>query len=200
MKYKKLSRASLSLTTILAASTVLSTLIAVTSVGIAFNNVQTLRTSRDSALAQVVQLQKDNADLKVKNDKLTATAFQPADDRSAWTNDNLLIRFNEARLAAGLKQLSIDQNLAKYAQADLQGNCPNISHDPFRKLTLTTAFNRYIQVDELLSAGYDTPKLAVAGLLASPTHRDGVLDPSLKYIGIGLLSTPANCVSFIIGK
>ena len=118
----------------------------------------------------------------------------------AFTFDNLLIRLNEARLEAGLKRLTTDSFLSKEADDDLVDNCPVTGHERFRAKVDRGVFRAYRQVGEVLSGGARTPQQAIEGLLASPTHKDAILDPSFARVGIGLRAGSVNCVAFIIAR
>lgn len=126
---------------------------------------------------------------------------QTAAEREAHqehTFDNLLVRFNEVRLANGLPQLATDSRLSSAARKDLEGNCPVTGHDAFRKQNDAGAFAGRGLVTEMLNSGYLTPKGLVEGLMESPTHRDGILSKDAKYLGIGVSSSGlTNCVSFV---
>ncbi len=124
------------------------------------------------------------------------------DPHAAFAYDNMLIRVNEARLAHGLNQLIDDQYLSKQAQVDLMGNCPITSHDNFRKGLASGYFRNYTLVSEDLQSGSLTPLAAVNDLLASPTHADAMVGTSHSWthVGIGIATSPMNCVSIIFAK
>lgn len=124
------------------------------------------------------------------------------DARGDWTFDNLLIRLNEARLANGERQLGTDNYLSKYAQQDLDNNCPVTSHSNLRSLADTGVFKNYSGVAEDLGnvASYATPEIMISTFLASPTHKDILLDSSYTRVGIGVVDSPTHCVSFIFAK
>lgn len=124
------------------------------------------------------------------------------DPHSEFTYDNLLIRLNEARLAHGLPQLGTDSYLSSEAQKDLIGDCPATGHENFRNEFDKGAFKNYSQVAEAVDSGDVTPLAAIGSLLASPTHADAIIGTTDHWdrVGIGVLTSPANCVSFILGK
>jgi uncharacterized protein YkwD len=138
---------------------------------------------------------------------VTVQAAQPVptaapDPHGLFTYDNVLIRVNEARLRAGLPQLYDDQYLSSEAQKDVSQNCPVKSHDYFRKEAAAGDFSKYVQVAEDLASGDLTPTQSVSGLLESPTHADIMVGKENGWtrLGIGIETSPVNCVSLIFGK
>lgn len=144
----------------------------------------------------------ENASEKAVTTPPVITTPTPSDPHVLFTYDNLLIRLNEARLAHGLPQLATDNYLSSEAQKDMINNCPNISHDNFRNAVGKGDFKSYTQVAEDLASGDATPLAAVTGLLNSPTHADIMVGSTYNWtvVGIGVSTTPTNCVSFIFGK
>lgn len=126
----------------------------------------------------------------------------PHDDHPEFNRDNMLIRVNEARLAHGLNQLFDDRYLATQAQKDLVNNCPVTNHTNFGSLFNKGIFKDYSQVAETLNSGEMTPQAAIQAFLDSPTHADILIGQSWdwKYVGIGIVNVPYNCVSLIFGK
>jgi uncharacterized protein YkwD len=124
------------------------------------------------------------------------------DSHSEFTFDNVLIRLNEARLAAGLPQLATDSYLSGKAQEDLRGNCPVKNHNSLREKYDRGEFRGYRLVAEDLTSGAGGPQEAINDLLRSPTHADAMVGESWgwRVVGIGILTEPTNCVSLIIGK
>lgn len=130
----------------------------------------------------------------------TPTPTPTPDQYPEFTFDNMLLRMNEARLAANLEQVATDSYLTKYALEDLKNNCPISSHSNFRLWGDLGAFTRYIEVGEVLVSNIDTPQEAMDSFLKSPTHKDTILDPSYTRVGIGIVTSPVNCVSMIFGR
>lgn len=111
---------------------------------------------------------------------------QLTDVRAALTLDNCLIRWNEARINAGVKQVPTQDLAIKDAQLradDIHSGKTTYSHDGFRKYRQDGTFKQaYGEV--LVQAPTCTE--AINKFLESPTHKTGVLDPDQKYIGIGI--------------
>ncbi len=113
--------------------------------------------------------------------------IEPTPDIRAEVNiDNLLIRFNEARLAAGLKQLGTDSTMDDMAQAradEMATDKVEYGHQGFRNRIksgkIPAGWAEIITVAA-------TPTIAVQEWLDSPTHRDIVLDPDAKAMGLGI--------------
>jgi uncharacterized protein YkwD len=129
----------------------------------------------------------------------TATPTPTPDQHATWTYDNLLIRFNEMRLANGLTMLSSSNYLAEQAEKSLEGNCPVTGHSNFRKLGDLGVFRQFNKTSENLASGVFTPQQAIEGLMNSPTHKASMTSPELDILGIGLATEKGtNCVSFIM--
>lgn len=133
---------------------------------------------------------------------ITPTPVPTGDPHGEFIYDNMLIRVNEARLARGLNQLYTDDYLSSIAQKDLKNNCPVVSHENFRENSNNGSFKDYDSVAENLSSGLVTPKDTVDRLLTSPTHADIMIGQSYHWthIGIGIVTSPVNCVSLIFGR
>lgn len=132
----------------------------------------------------------------------TSAPKQAPDQYAAFTYDDMLVRLNDTRLQYGLKQLEDDPYLSARAQQDLQNNCPVTSHDSFRKQYEAGNFKNYNQTSEELQSGAQTPLEAINAILDSPAHRDGLIGQSWGWtkVGIGIVTSPVNCVSIILGK
>ena len=99
---------------------------------------------------------------------------------------------NQERAAARLAPLSIHPVLMAEAQrfSGVQAELGMLSHRGIDNTTagqrLTRAGYRWSFYGENLAAGQDTPEAAVAGWMASPSHRATMLNPKAREIGIGL--------------
>jgi uncharacterized protein YkwD len=122
------------------------------------------------------------------------------DERAAFTVDNLLIRLNEARLEAGLAQLSKDTYLSQKSLEILEDNCPVTSHKNFDTLYDRGEFKKYSRIGNILNSNVATPKQSVEEFLKSPTHKDILLTKDAEFIGIGVRTSPVNCVSVLITR
>lgn len=127
------------------------------------------------------------------------------DPLADFTYSDLLVRMNDTRLAHGLDQIGTDSYLSLEAQKDLAGNCPVNSHDNFEKEFNSGKFTFYKGVAEILTSSASdttTPLDALNALLSSPAHADILTNPryNFKRVGIGVVTSPVNCVSFIFSQ
>lgn len=141
----------------------------------------------------------------IKTVTVTALPIVPTptpDNHAQMTVDNLMIRFNEVRLANGLKQAISTEKLNTVAQGSAQDLCKvgQISHEYVRKYN--DAHN--VTYGEIVAYNYITPLDTVNGWLNSPTHKSILLDAKVKWIGLGITPTGVNniknCVSIIVSN
>jgi len=130
---------------------------------------------------------------------LFAGLLAPARPVQASTELNRLIELtNQHRRAAGCQDLRWQPQLADTAQrhaADMASN-NYFSHtgrdgSTFAARIKATGY-RYRRAAENIAAGYATPDDVVAGWMASPGHRQNILNCSLRDVGIGFGNNPAS--------
>lgn len=116
-------------------------------------------------------------------------------------HDNCLVTFNTARLQNGLHQALNDGFLQNYAQKHAEdiASGKTSGHAEFDAWVNSGKFSGmgYAYVAELIEDGNQntTCPSAVNDLLSSPTHRNGLLSPNVKSVGVG---TAGNEVVYII--
>lgn len=98
---------------------------------------------------------------------------------------------NNYRAENGLSPLSWDDNLAAVAQMhcdDMQArgyfdhNTPE-GKTPFERMTDYGIV--YLSAGENLAVGYPTPESVMEGWINSESHRQNILNPTFKYMGVG---------------
>ena len=98
---------------------------------------------------------------------------------------------NNYRAENGLAPLSWDDNLAAVAQMhcdDMQTrdyfdhNTPE-GKTPFERMTDYGIV--YLSAGENLAVGYPTPESVMEGWMNSESHRQNILNPTFKYMGVG---------------
>ncbi|WP_432174289.1 CAP domain-containing protein [Streptomyces sp. Tue6028] len=99
---------------------------------------------------------------------------------------------NSERSKAGCSAVTLNAKLSKAAQAhsaDMASH-QNMSHtgsdgsDPGQRIT--SAGYSWSSYGENVAYGYSTPEQVMAGWMASPGHRENILNCSFKEIGVGL--------------
>lgn len=118
-----------------------------------------------------------------------------ADEHGPLTVDNCLIRFNEARLRDKQKQVADTPSINRIAQGraeEMASGASPLGHDGFRSL-IDKGVVSESNTGELVTTA-KTCTEAVTNLLGSPTHADGLADPRMREIGIGISK---NVVVFI---
>jgi uncharacterized protein YkwD len=114
------------------------------------------------------------------------------DQASSWRAEILLL-VNQERVANGL--VTVTQNPTLEEQATYYA-CEMIHYDFFDHVnpaTGTTLGERadqfgydYLVIGENLAAGQTSPEAAMADWMASPGHRDNILDPRFTELGVGV--------------
>jgi uncharacterized protein YkwD len=121
-----------------------------------------------------------------------SVASCPTPARAAAETQALLHLMNDARASAGLGALVLDPRLTATAQAYACENAARQSLDHlgsdgsdllerFRRSGLKPAL-----AAENTGLGYQNAEAAFAGWMASPHHRDNILQPQVTSVGIGL--------------
>lgn len=118
---------------------------------------------------------------------------QPADSGFPYTlsgfGEEVLRLTNEARAAAGAPPLEADPTLAEMAQARMEENRGRLTHTRPDGTTPDTIFEEYdtglICTGEIIMSSSRSPQAIVNGFLASPSHRENLLNPDHRYVGIG---------------
>jgi len=120
----------------------------------------------------------------------------PTDDRAELTVDNVLIRFNEKRLAADLPQLPTNLQYNKVAEQRAKEVCAvnKVDHSGLREAVESGQLPSGSR--EVIAFGIPNSTTTVAEWIKSPTHRDFVLSDDIKEIGIGVYQ---DCTA-IVGK
>lgn len=126
-------------------------------------------------------------------DAATFLPEQPADSGFPYTlgsfGEEVLRLTNEARAAAGSPPLEADPTLTEMAQARMEENWGRLTHTRPDGTTPDTIFGEYdtdlICTGEIIMSSSRSPQAIVNGFLASPSHRENLLNPDHRYVGIG---------------
>ena len=114
----------------------------------------------------------------------------------AWENLSFLDRvvelINAARRQAGVEPLSTAPSLTEAAQRQARAiaEADVLTHtapdgSSIESRVEAAGYGGWTVLAEVLAAGLTSPEAAVAEWLASPEHRNRLLDPALKEIGAG---------------
>lgn len=104
---------------------------------------------------------------------------------------------NEAREEAGLPALETDPVLTEMAQARMEETGGKLTHTRPDGSTPDTIFGEYDAglrcTGEIIMSTSRSPRAVVDGFLGSPAHRENLLNPEHRYVGIGTAwgETPA---------
>ena len=104
---------------------------------------------------------------------------------------------NEARAEAGAPPLELDPTLNEMAQARKDENKGKMTHIRPDGSTADTIFKEYDTdltcTGEIIMSTAQSPEAIVNGFLAGKSHRENLLNPGHKYVGIGVSwgETPA---------
>ncbi len=104
---------------------------------------------------------------------------------------------NEARAEAGAPPLELDPTLNEMAQARKDENKGKMTHIRPDGTTADTIFKEYDTdltcTGEIIMSTAQSPEAIVNGFLAGKSHRENLLNPGHKYVGIGVSwgETPA---------
>ena len=107
--------------------------------------------------------------------------FCSADDLSAVVQE-----VNVLRRKYGLRQLGNDTYLARFARSRSAAMAAErrLSHTGYEQ-ALRQAGLEDDSIGENVAYNFDTPEAVMEGWLASPGHRDNILRPAYKRIGVG---------------
>lgn len=111
----------------------------------------------------------------------------------AVTREVILARINEVRAANHVKPLHYDTRLEAAArrQADLMAKYDRIAHELGSSLRdRVSAAGYHEAVGENLAGGQKTLEAAIAGWLASPSHRRTMLHPYFTEFGFAVVTRP----------
>ena len=118
-------------------------------------------------------------------------------DTGKQFREQLLELTNQYRAANGRPPLFLSDHLSQSAQdyAEAMGRLRFFGHDGPNGGNMTSRIEAsgylgWSSIGENLGAGYKTPEEVFKGWLASPTHRDNILSPDFREIGIGFSSQP----------
>lgn len=104
---------------------------------------------------------------------------------------------NEAREEAGIPALETDPVLTEMAQARMEETGGKLTHTRPDGSTPDTIFGEYDAglrcTGEIIMSTSRRPRAVVDGFLGSPAHRENLLNPEHRYVGIGTAwgETPA---------
>jgi uncharacterized protein YkwD len=104
---------------------------------------------------------------------------------------------NEARAEAGIPALETDPVLTEMAQARMEETGGKLTHTRPDGSTPDTIFGEYDTglrcTGEIIMSTSRSPRAVVDGFLGSPAHRENLLNPEHRYVGIGTAwgETPA---------
>ncbi|NLE75493.1 MAG: CAP domain-containing protein [Chloroflexi bacterium] len=106
---------------------------------------------------------------------------------------------NEARVAAGLAPLKVEVSLQAAAQGHAQDMADQdfVSHVGSNGSSLSqrlrnAGFTGWLIASENVAAGFSSPEAVVQAWLSSPGHRNNLLHPSLREIGVAYVHDPAD--------
>lgn len=111
---------------------------------------------------------------------------------------------NEAREEAGLPALETDPVLTEMAQARMEETGGKLTHTRPDGSTPDTIFGEYDAglrcTGEIIMSTSRSPRAVVDGFLGSPAHRENLLNPEHRYVGIGTAwgETPAGPGSAVL--
>lgn len=110
----------------------------------------------------------------------------------ALTPSNILSMVNQARIAASLPALQMNDRLSASARDKANDMLTNqyFSHNSPTGLSpwywIKRAGYRYLKSAENLAVHYDSAEAVQEGWMASPNHRKNILNPEFEDVGIGL--------------
>jgi len=100
---------------------------------------------------------------------------------------------NVERAKAGLPPLHANDRLGKaaqdYSSVVAPGQCFGHTCSPVPQLqdrAVAAGYTGWQRIGENIAAGQQTPENVVASWMTSPGHRDNILDPDFKEIGVGV--------------
>ena len=127
----------------------------------------------------------------------TATATATAAPRRDPMVDAVVRLTNAERAKAGLQPLEVNDNLMQAAQgyAGVLAPGPCFEHDcppvPSLKDRVAIAgYGEWERIGENIAAGDRTAEAVVAGWMTSKGHRENILKPEYREIGVGFLYGP----------
>lgn len=128
----------------------------------------------------------------------TATALHEGCNASLNTtfDKQVFTLVNQERTSRGLPAFQLSMTLSKASRAhSLDMACHNFashtgSNGSFFGTRLTEAGFTFSTAAENIAAGYPTPEKVVKGWMNSSGHRANILNPDLKFIGIGYIYNP----------
>lgn len=115
---------------------------------------------------------------------------------TSMQSSKLIDSTNQQRQAANLAPLNLSSKLSQAAQAKATDMAARDywSHDtPDGNPPWTFVSQQnyaYQKLGENLAAGFDTEQAAIGGWMASPAHRDNMLDPQYTEVGFGIAQDP----------
>ena len=137
--------------------------------------------------------------------------YNSCDDQFIWRDDNfateetdqeiseyalLVVEYvNAARAAEGLEPLEIDPLLSQAAEIRCNEICQVFSHTRPDNTSCFTALEDvgavYSKAGENIAIGQQTPEEVVEAWLASPGHRENIMNPDFTRIGVGAIPSCA---------
>lgn len=115
---------------------------------------------------------------------------------SSISPSDLLNDTNDARVANGVKPLTLNTELARAAQAKANDmaarnywshNTP-AGNPPW--IFVEAQNYQYEKIGENLAAGFSDSLATINGWMASPHHRENMLDPAFSEVGFGFANNP----------
>ena len=115
-------------------------------------------------------------------------------DEIIYAQEEVIRLVNDARIKYGLKPLEIDQDLmelAEFKSTDMYENeyFSHISPKYGKIFKYITDNLGYSYTGENIARYGMNPEEVTNGWLASPSHRENILDPNFKYIGVAVRGT-----------
>lgn len=141
--------------------------------------------------------------LLLRKEAASASAKERVEKETGFSYDpesfaaEVLRLTNEAREEAGFPALETDPVLTEMAQARMEETGGKLTHTRPDGSTPDTIFGEYDAglrcTGEIIMSTSRSPRAVVDGFLGSPAHRENLLNPEHRYVGIGTAwgETPA---------
>ncbi|MBX4188837.1 CAP domain-containing protein [Candidatus Saccharibacteria bacterium] len=136
----------------------------------------------------------------VQSGNLTSFARHPAGRVLAYSNSmtigSLLADTNAARSANGVASLALNNRLDAAAQANADDMAARDYWSHYTPdgsppwIWVSGQSYSYQKLGQNLATGFDDEQSTIDGWMASPPHRENLLDPSFKEVGFGYANVP----------
>ena len=132
---------------------------------------------------------------------LTLTALatptpQPTALRYSSRAERILQLVNEQRVKSNLPQLTMDATLTKSAQgyAESMQRTGRFSHtgadgSTFVQRNVAAGYTGWSWLEENIAYGQTSPEMVMKDWMESTEHRDNILNPHVRHLGVGIAGT-----------